>query len=303
MAMMLRTLLCVAALAAPVVLHAQRGANRQRIDTTVAFGSSGEVTVSANDGSVRITGWARNNVRVVGSADRAGLRTTFSAGVARVEIRPRSGSAQLELYVPIGVRVRTSTRTADINVSGTQGDVSITTAGGRITVSDGKGVSSIEAGAGRVTLQRFSGKTSVSTLTGSVNIDEITGELAITTITAPTVITRGELTSLRFEGGQGSLDFSGVLAPPGRHNIETLGGSVNLRFPPDFAATIGLATHNGRLHAVDFPVTMRPNSGSGRVERDEDRQEFTINGGGTLISISTFNGGVFLRRLGAQNRR
>jgi hypothetical protein len=299
----LRTLLCCMALAAPVTALAQRGPNRQRIDTTVAFSGNGEVTVSANDGSVRITGWARNSVRVTGSAERAGLRTTVTTGIVRVEVRPRNGSAQLELYVPIGVRVRTSTRTADINVSGTQGDISITTAGGRITVSDGKGMSSIDAGAGRVTMQRFSGKTSVRTLTGSVNINEISGDLDITTITAPTTITSADLSSLRFEGGQGSLDFSGVLAAPGQHRIETLGGSVNLRFPGDFAATIAVASHNGRLHAVDFPVTLRP-SGRGRRDEDhEDRQEFTINGGGTLISISTFNGGVFLRRLGAQNGR
>lgn len=274
---------------------------RQRIDTTFAFDKSGDLTVTAGAGEVRITGWARPDIRIVAIRESGGLSLNASSSRVRVDARPQNMSrSRFEISVPIGIRVTVAGLSATVDVSGTQGEINVTTTRGRIAASDGSGHSQVVTSAGNVTLQRFSGDTRVTAMTGPLTISEVTGNLSITAITAPTTIERADLANLQFEAAQGNLDFAGRLAASGKHQIETWGGSVELRFPQDFGATLEMESLNGKLHA-DIPVTLRPR-GEGRNDRD-DRQQYLINGGGALISVSTLNGGVFLRKMTTANRR
>lgn len=302
---LVRALPAIIAAFLPLIAGAQRTGRgtpaRQRIDSTFTFSKSGELSISVRGGEIRVTGWARNDARVIAIGDRGTITMDASSGRIRLDVRPQvGGRAQFEISVPIGVRVNVSAVTADIDVSGTRGELSLTTVSGRITASDGAGRAQIETAAGRVTLQRFTGDTHVGSMTGPVTISEIDGDVSLTTITAPTKIERADLTSLSVNAAQGNLDFSGRLSAQGKHRIETFGGNVELRFPADFPATIEMESLNGKLH-TDIPVTLhsRAASSQGRTER----QQYTINGGGALIAISTFNGGVFLRNPAASNGR
>jgi DUF4097 and DUF4098 domain-containing protein YvlB len=297
----------VAAASLAYTAEAQRTGQRrdgaQRIDTTFAFNRNGEFRISVGGGEIRVTAWARSDVRVIAVGERGVISMETSPNSARIQVRPAGTSrARFEIRVPIGVRVLATTVGADVDVSGTQAELSLSTVTGRITASDGNGRSHIETAAGSVALQRFSGETRVGSMTGPITIDEIGGDLFLTTITAPTVIERADLTNLTVEAAQGNIDFSGRLSARGRHRIETFGGNIELRLPADLGATIDMESLNGKVHAVDFPVTMRARPATARG-RESDRQEYTINGGGARISISTLNGGVFLRKLAAANRR
>ena len=302
---LVRAVILAAICLAPIVASAQpgrAGAPRRRIDTTFAFNKSGELNVSVGRGEIRVTAWARSEARIVASSDNGMISMTASPDRIRLEMRPVvSGNARFEINVPIGVRVIATTNTATIDVSGTQSELTLTTVSGRISASDGAGRTRISAAAGRVTLQRLSGETRVGTLTGPLTIDEISGTLSLTTISAPTTIERADLTSFTVDAAQGNLDFSGRLRAEGTHRIETFGGNIDLRFPSDFAATIEMESLHGKLHAVDFPVTMLSRTNNGRG-RDSDMQHYTINGGGTLIVISTLNGGVSLRKAASDRR-
>jgi hypothetical protein len=284
----------------PMFAGAQRGrpaSTRQRIDSTFAFSKSGELSISVRGGEVRVTGWARNDARVVAIGDRGTITMDASSNRIRLDVRPQIMSrAQFEINVPIGVRVTVTAVTATIDVSGTRGELALNTVSGKITASDGNGRTRIGTAAGNVTLQRISGETHVGSMTGPISITEIDGDLSVTTITAPAKIQQADLSGLTVDAAQGNLDFSGRLSAQGKHKIETFGGNVELHFPTDFAATIDMESLSGKLH-TDFDVTLRPRDGGGQA-RTGDRQQYTINGGGPLITISTFNGGVFLRKLG-----
>ncbi len=300
-----RALLALAALGSTAL--AQRGARgdfgifRPRIDTTFAFDKTGDLTVTAGAGEVRITGWARPDIRIVAVRQSGGMSMTASSSRVRVDARPQNMSrSRFEISVPIGVRVTVAALSATVDVSGTQGEINITTTRGRVAASDGTGRSQIITTAGTITLQRFAGDTRVTAMTGPLEISEVSGSLTITTITAPATIERADLANLQFDAAQGNLDFSGRLSSQGTHHIETWGGNVELRFPGDFGATINLETLNGKLH-TDFPVTMQPRGNDRRGS--DDRQQYTINGGGAVVSVSTLNGGLFLRKISASNGR
>lgn len=299
----------ITAAAAPAFVNAQ-GRNRvrqvevrQRIDSTFPFSKTGELRVSVRMGEVRVTGWARNDARVVAVTEQGTVNLVATQNQIRIEMRPPTmARARFEISVPIGVRVIADTRAADIDVSGTQGPLTLTSVSGEINASDGAGQSRLETAAGEITAQRFSGETRVRSMTGPVSISEITGDLTLSTLTAPSEVDRADIANLTVDAAQGSFAFAGRLGAQGKHRIETFGGNIELRLPPDFGAVIDMESLSGKLHAPDFPITLRPRSASGQALNSE-RQQYTINGGGALISISTLNGGVTLRRLAASNRR
>ena len=212
-----------------------------------------------------------------------------------------SGDTRYELSVPVGVHVSATTASGNINVSGTRGPLTLESASGDIDASDGAVRVEAENAAGRVTLQRMSGTTSVNALNGVVTITEITGDLEIEAVSGSIRIDRADLKSLRFEAVAGSLDFGGTLAADGRHSMETMSGSITLRVPDNFAASIEFDTFTGSLRPGEFRVTMQP-GGSGGRGRNNQRTQFVINGGGARLSIKTFSGDVFLRKLGAAGK-
>lgn len=296
------------AMPAPTPLAAQRdrgrGEDRSRIDTTFAFDKTGEVNLSLPAGEIRVTAWARPEVRVMATSERGVISSSFSPSRLRLEVRSRgnAGQTRFEVTVPVGVRVSASVASGDINISGTRGPLSLSSASGAITASDGTGRSEIETAAGRITLQRLDGTTRVSAMSGRIEITEIAGDLEIEAVSGSVRIERASLANLRSESVAGSLDFAGTLGAQGRHEIQTVSGEITLRFPANFAATLELDSFRGELQSPDFPVTLRPSGGNDRG-RNSERQQYSINGGGARISIETFSGGVFLRKLGATERR
>jgi hypothetical protein len=281
-----------------------RAQERVQVDTTFAFRSGGEVSLSLPGGDIRVTGWARNEVRVVVSAMRGALSTSFTPSLVRLETRNRAGSSRgrYEISVPIGTRVSASTMSGAINISGTRGSVSLSTFSGGITASDVSGRSDIETVSGPVVLQRVDGATRVVATSSTVRIDEIAGDLDIEAMSSGAKIERGELANLRFDAAAGQLDYAGTLAREGRHSIHTLAGKITLRVPADFGMSIEFGTLNGQLRPGEFPLVLMPNTSNSRG-RNSDRQDYTVNGGGTRINIETFSGDVFLMKIAPSKGR
>ena len=300
-----RTLL-VAALAVCVTagqLDAQRGRvslERPRIDTTMAFDATGRIELELGAGEIRITAWTRNEVQISASSDRGTISAVLSSSRIELDLNtPRGASAGVTRYVlnvPVGVSIAARAGSGSIVVSGTKGNVQLETRSGRIDASDASGTIDVEATSGRITLQRVSGLTRLAAIGGTVTMSEVEGQLDIETTSGRVQVERANVQRLNFESVSGSLDFSGTLGATGPHAIDTHSGNVTLRLPASFAATLDLETFRGELRPVDFPVVALPGEARGR---DSDRIRFAINGGGVPLSISTFSGDIFLRRIGA----
>lgn len=301
-----RTLACAAMMLAPslVSLHAQGDRRdrrysdeRRRIDTTVPFNKTGEISLEVNVGDIRVTGWAKNEVRIVATSMGPPIDARITSESIALDV-DRGGRAHFELNVPIGVSLDVSSQSGTIVISGTKGPVSVETQAATVEASDVSGRGNFETAGGRLTLQRLDGRTAVATLGGAVNISEVRGALEIESTGGITTVDRADLTELDFTSVGDTFTFSGTLAADGRHNIETVSGAITLRFPEKFGASIEFDTFSGQFHPIDFQVTLQPNTGGGRG-RSVQRQPFTINGGGARIEIDTHSGDVFLRKIGA----
>jgi len=109
-----------------------------RVDTTFAFDKTGSVTVTSNSGDIVITGWSRDQVHVRAMSEDDNIRMDVSSSRMNLEIGSgrRSGETRFEVSVPFGVRVTASTRSGDISVRGTHGQVEVRAQNGDIDVDD-----------------------------------------------------------------------------------------------------------------------------------------------------------------------
>lgn len=293
---------CAAALAAAAQpAGAQRwSGDRRSMDTTFAFSASGAVVIDAPSAAITVTGWARNEARVVVATGAGSVDVGISRERIELDVNNRSNAVRLQVWVPIGVSVAVDTRAGGVTISGTRGSVDVETLAARVEVSDTDGRTNVESASGNVLVQRARGTTGIAVIGGSVTVTEVEGTLAIETTNADARVERANGVRLQFETVSGSLEFSGTMSQQATSLIETHSGSVTLRFPADVRATLELDTTHGEMSS-DFPVTLR--GGGDRAAQRDNRVRVPINGGGATIRIETFNGRVNIRRLSTSSSR
>jgi DUF4097 and DUF4098 domain-containing protein YvlB len=297
---MIITRIAVLALSLSVASAVAAQDGRTRIDTTYRFARTGSVELTIVSGEIRITTWDRDEIRVLATTERGEIVPSFSADRLRLDVRNvdrRLGPTRYEVTVPAGVRVRARSVSGNISATGTKGELDLASVSGAIEAGDGVRRTEVETVSGRVTLRGLDGVIDVSTVSGSVDVERVQGELEATTVSGRVRVDGATLRSMRLKSVSGAFDLNGSFAADGRSTIESHSGSVTLRVPSAFAATMEMETWSGELTS-DFAVTLQPGATPSRR-----RMEMAVNGGGARLSIKTFSGDIFLRKSDASTRR
>ncbi|HEX6370465.1 MAG TPA: DUF4097 family beta strand repeat-containing protein [Longimicrobium sp.] len=305
-------------LAAPA--HAQRQVNA-RHDAAAA----GTVEIEMNSGSVRVTGWSRNEVQVTGNLSRGDDRVELDGGGRTVEVRVagrrgRAGPANLEIRVPAGSTLKVMAGSAPITVSGITGSVEAESASGPVTVQGSSRRVEVMAQSGPVTIdgqvetldvtamsgpvrvnasvrqrasiEALSGPVDLLGSVGEVEVNAVSGNVRVANATGRVEIeaVSGNVTvnGTRLRGNVQSVSGNLVVAGSvgGAFTLESHGGNVELRLPSGAGAEVEVETFSGSLRS-DF----------GGGARDGSRERHvTIGRGGPTVSITTFSGDVKLLR-------
>jgi DUF4097 and DUF4098 domain-containing protein YvlB len=246
------------------------------------------------EGAVRVTGWDRDSIAVVGSLDvprgiegfyLAGNpnRRGFKLGVhTDAEGRP-VGSARLEVHVPRDSRVWIKTNGAAIDVDDVRGGLDLYSVSGPVRVSGRVDQLSIESMDGDVEITAAAGWLRIKTADGRALLSGSADDAAVSTVSGPIVVEGGRYARARFESVTGGVELQGALARGGSYSFETHSGPVTLRLAPDPDATVAVSTFGGDVRS-DFG---RPPA-SGETIR--------LGNGEATVSIRTFRGAVSLRR-------
>jgi DUF4097 and DUF4098 domain-containing protein YvlB len=312
--------LAAAALLAAVPAQAQREVNERH-----EASASGTVEIQMNQGSLRVTGWARREVQVTGTVARPGDRVQLDGGGGGVEVRvagrngSRGGSATLEVRVPAGSTVEVVAGAAPITISGVTGSVEAVSQGGRITVQGSPRAVELVSHSGGVTVEGQTERLDVTVMSGGVRVTadvrqraeivslsgpvEVLGsvnELELTAMSGPVRVANAggrveieavgggvTLNGSRLRGNVQSVSGSVVVGGSlgGPLSVESHSGDVELRLPGGTAAEVNVTTYNGGFRS-DF--------GNGRGSSRE--RHVTIGRGGPTVSITTFSGDVKLTR-------
>ena len=243
-------------------------------------GSAGAVRGRSGDYQLRTTGVG---VTLEASDDSRSSRTSRTAS--------RRSDGTLELDLPRSVRLVISTASADVDVSGIDGDVEIRTTSGDIGLSDIGGRLTLETLSGDVRLSGRSGSARVTTMSGDITLRGVRDDVNVHTTSGDVVLGMERAARVDVESISGDVTFDGNTTDDARLHLTTHSGDVTLRLPERASGSIDLATFNGDMTATGTLTLMPSSLTSSRNDRPVRRYE--IGGGGaTRFTISTFNGDV-----------
>jgi putative adhesin len=285
-----------------------------RVDLDVQSGS-GDITVHPGDSSsVVVKGYIRAgnswfNSSGLSAEERVKRleqnppieQNGNSIRVGRIQDEAlRNVSISYDVSVPKDTSVESHTGSGNQRVSGVNGPVRANTGSGNVTVSDVGSEVRANAGSGNLEIRNVQGRTYAETGSGNTvatgiagGFDARAGSGDITFEQAATGTVRAETGSgnihlrnvaggLEAGAGSGDVEVQGKMASDWR--IHTGSGEVQVKLPSDAKFNINAESHSGNVE-VHHPVTMQ-----GVLKKNHI--EGTVNGGGTLLQVSTGSGTI-----------
>jgi DUF4097 and DUF4098 domain-containing protein YvlB len=166
-----------------------------------------------------------------------------------------------------------------VDATGLAGEVEVTAARGRIRVEGPARRVEIEALEGNVEVVGPAARVAVRTGGGTALVRGVRGALDVATVSGEIAVGAARVTTARLASVSGAVSFKGVVEPGGTLEATSFSGDVELRLPPELAATFELRAPPGRL-------TSEFGAGAKVVTR----------GGGAWIVAATQKGALALRR-------
>ncbi|MFL5505350.1 MAG: DUF4097 family beta strand repeat-containing protein [Gemmatimonadales bacterium] len=231
-------------------------------------------------GPLVLNGWDRDSVAVRGAAR---LAVSGPKDAIRVD-GSGAGTDAAEVFVPRHARIEVRGGGA-LDATGLDGELEVSAATGRVRVEGALRRVMVEtfgggaAAVGNVEIVGPHASVEVRTPDGTVVVRGVRGELQVTTTSGEIFVGAARVRRARLESVSGAVSFKGVVDRAGTLEAQSHSGDVELRVPPDVAATFELAAPTGTVRS-EF------DSGSGTSRR------FSTGDGGASIVARSFKGQV-----------
>ncbi len=138
-----------------------------------------------------------------------------------------------------------------------------------------------------------------------VTVERVNGEIEVDTSEGPIVLT-GVSGPVVADSSDGEIKVVFSKITPGKPmSLSAMDGDVDITLPPDAKASLKMKTDEGQIF-TDFDVQLTPSQE--KKEEDERREGGSyrvtyekvtlglINGGGTEIQLTTYEGNIYIRR-------
>jgi len=268
----------------------------EEVDRTVDASADGHVDVSNIAGSVTVTGWSQNAVKVTGTLGRNVealiVERDGDKVLIKVKVPKRGGrgiDSDLNINVPQNSSVDIGTVSADIDVIDVTGEQGLHTVSGDVNTEHTGADIEAESVSGdvEVTGDNADGEVRGSSVSGDVRLFRIAGSVKVESVSVDVAVDEGSFDRVSLETVNGELDFEGELRKGGKLTIDTVNGDVDVEFSGDVSAKFDIDTFNGDIRNCFGPKAERTSKHGPGWEL-----EFTEGGGDARVSISTLNGDV-----------
>ncbi len=268
------------------------------VDRLVPARPDGLVSIANVAGSVTVTGWDRDEVQVTGRAGRGVevVRVESRGGSVEVEVelirrsRGWDGDARLEVRVPRGSDLDVEVVSAEVEVSGVEGDVAVEAVSGSVDVTGRLRDLDVEAVSGSIDVEADADRASFESVSGRIRLKGQVRDIEADSVSGGIEIDTGEIRRAELETTSGRIEISGSLARGAEIDAESHSGSVELSLPSSTSARFQVATYSGRISNELGPPPDRARYGPSK------ELEFQIGDGDARVKIDTFSGSVSLRR-------
>jgi DUF4097 and DUF4098 domain-containing protein YvlB len=293
------------ALLGAALLLAAIPANAEAIDKRIDADARGEVEIVNVAGSVRVTGWDKNEVQVRGELGRKVERLDVVRDGAHVLIKvvlPKIGNSSgsdLEISVPRNSSVTTNTVSATQVIADVAGAQRLQSVSGKIESRVADSEFKAKSVSGDITVRGVasSGKptstnqTRVTTVSGDIMIDNAHGSFELRSVSGAIHVTARPLSRTFVKTTSGSLQLAGSLATDAIMDAETLSGTMNINLEGAINALFDIESHSGRIDNCFGPKAKRRSEhGPGTELR------FSEGEGHSQVRIKSLSGNVRLCR-------
>ena len=274
----------------------------ESVEVSKAASSSPTVEIENLSGSVKITGWDQEEIKVTGvlGDDTEGLE--FSGGGDSFEIeveipdsygrRRRDLDSDLEIWLPVASSVIVETVSANIRVSDVDGRLQLESVSGEVTVDGSPSSADVETVSGNIEISGSQTRVIAESVSGKIELSGVAERVDAATVSGSVRIGASEIERGEIEAVSGSVRFDGALSPGARLRAESHSGSVVLSLPADTSARFQVETFSGSINN-EF--------GGGEAERTSryapgKRLDFTLGSGDAQVRVESFSGSVTLKQ-------
>jgi DUF4097 and DUF4098 domain-containing protein YvlB len=233
--------------------------------TSWEFPASGpvEARISLPSGTVRVAATQTSTVTIslvparhVGNTRAAeqlieDTEVSFEGGRLTVQVPKRvhirgSESLDLTLEVPEGSALDARTASADLQVSGDLGALTVDTASGDVTAARISGQAGITTASGDVRLAEAAGDTRLKTASGDVTIQRADGELIVNSASGDVRIGQARQW-VQAKTASGDVRVDSIA--DGRADVTTVSGDVTVAVPPGTGVYLDLSSLSGSVRS------------------------------------------------------
>ncbi|MDH5823732.1 DUF4097 family beta strand repeat-containing protein [Luteimonas sp. RD2P54] len=264
------------------------------VDERHPLAPGGRVEVENVAGAIRVQGWDRDEVTVVGTLGE-GLRLEVDASRNRVRVhvvyprgRRNNGDARLELRVPKGAELEVATVSADVDIAGVDlRRLQARTVSGGLNAAGRAGEADLGSVSGSIRSRIATSRFEAGTVSGRVDAGGgLGGDVSAESVSGSVDLVAGRVEQLRAETVSGSVKMQvEALAPGGRIAAEAVSGRITLELPANASAQLRASSFSGDIHSSVGQVQRRRH-GPGRS------LDATLGGGDGDISLQSHSGNV-----------
>ena len=266
------------------------------INQRAAADPSGAVEISNVAGTVRVTGWDRNEVEVTGELGEGTERLDFAVvdKVTRVKVILPNRSNNVEdtdlvVRIPMASRLAVTTVSADIEVQDVTGAQRLQTVSADIRTEAAAEDVECKSVSGDVAVNGSGKKAlvTITTVSGDAMALKVAGEVNANTVSGNLTLGLGETTRSRLRSTSGDLTMASVLAADGRLDIESISGDVRLELHGPVNAEFDVTSFNGEIRNCFGPKAVSTSEYAPGKEL-----QFREGQGTGRVRIKTLNGDI-----------
>jgi len=266
------------------------------INQRAAADPSGAVEISNVAGTVRVTGWDRNEVEVTGELGEGTERLDFAVidKVTRVKVILPNRSNNVEdtdlvVRIPTASRLAVTTVSADIEVQDVTGAQRLQTVSADIRTEAAAEDVECKSVSGDVAVNGSGKKAlvTITTVSGDAMALKVAGEVNANTVSGNLTLGLGETTRSRLRSTSGDLTMASVLAADGRLDIESISGDVRLELHGPVNAEFDVTSFNGEIRNCFGPKAVSTSEYAPGKEL-----QFREGQGTGRVRIKTLNGDI-----------
>lgn len=269
---------------------------QKKVERRLPLGMEGAFRIMNMVGSVTVHGWSKDTVlvrAVLPPLDKLFAGGTYTGAKMFVENADERDPkpTRLEVWVPARTRLWIKTATANIEVTGVDGQLDLYVVSGNIDVNGNPRELNAEAIDGDIHVIGSPAWLRAKSASGTITLNGSSADAAFSTVSGPIKIDGGTFERTKVETVTGNITFTGMLDRSGTFDFDTHSGAVDIAIPEKVNADVSIVTISGNI--TNNISKARPVSG--RFGHGTELN-FEIASGGAKVSVRTFKGAVTLRR-------